>query len=81
LTIDDVRALKDTDALIWTTPITAADGFRRETDKGHSILLVTRNGVAKDTKTTYSVLNATQIDDEDWDYLLPNMSKADISKL
>ena len=31
--------------------------------------------------TTYSVLNAQQIDDDDWESLLPNVSKAELKKL
>jgi hypothetical protein len=81
LSIDEIRALKPSDARIWTTPFSAIQGFQREIDKGHSILQVRRDGVPKSTKTTYNVLNAMQIDDEEWQSLLPSLSKEDLAKL
>ncbi len=32
-------------------------------------------------KTTYTVLNAMQIDDEDWELLMPRLTKQDLAKL
>jgi hypothetical protein len=81
LTIDQIRALKPNEARIWTTPFSAIQGFQREIDKGHSILQIRRDGVPKSTKTTYNVLNAAQIDDEEWDSLLPSLSKEGLIKL
>lgn len=81
LSIDDVRSLKDEDAKIWTTPFNAAQGIQREVDRGHSILQIRRDGVAKSTSTAYNVLYAMQIAEEDWQDLLPNLSKEDIAKL
>jgi hypothetical protein len=81
LTIDDIRNLTPRDAKIWTTPFNAVQGFQREIDKKHSILQVRRDGVAKSTSTSYNVLNAMQIDDEDWKYLLPKISKEELAQL
>lgn len=74
-------AIQPSDARIWTTPFSAIQGFQREIDKGHSILQVRRDGVPNSTKTTYNVLNAMQIDDEEWNSLLPSLSKDDLAKL
>ena len=81
LTANDVRNLKIENARIWTTPNIAAQRILKEIDKGHSFLQIQRDGKPQSTSTTYNVLNAQQIDDEDWEYLFPNMSKADLAKL
>lgn len=81
LTADDVRNLKDEDARIWTTPVNAVVGIQREIEKGHSILQIRRDGAAKSTNTTYNVLNAMQIAEEDWQALLPKISKEELAKL
>ena len=81
LTIDQVRALKPENAKIWTTPQSAVKGFQREIDKGHSIVQIRRDGVAKNTDTIYDILYAMQIDDDDWEFLLPNISKQELAKL
>jgi hypothetical protein len=81
LTADDVRYLKIEDAKIWTTPYNAAQRILKEIDKGHSFLQIQRDGKPQETTTTYNVLNAQQIDDEDWEYLLPKISKEELAKL
>ena len=81
LTEEDVRNLKIEQAKIWTTPYSAAEGIIKEINKEHSFLLIRRNGATKDTTTNYIVLNATQIDDDDWEHLLPNISRKELAKL
>jgi hypothetical protein len=81
LTIDDIRNLKPSDAKIWTTPFNAVQGIQREIEKKRSILQIRRDGVAKSTSTSYNVLNGMQIDDEDWKFLLPKISKEELAKL
>lgn len=76
-----MRNLERKDAKIWTTPYSAAQSIIKETDKGHTYLMIQRNGIRDSTTTTYTVLNAMQIDDEDWGYLLPNISKQELTKL
>jgi predicted GNAT family acetyltransferase len=80
-TVNDVRNLKDEDAKIWTTPYNAVLGIQREIEKGHSILQIRRDGVAKSTDTSYNVLNAMQIAEEDWQFLLPKLSKEELAKI
>ena len=81
LTYQQVRDLKDDDAKIWTCPFSAVKGFQREIGKGKSILFVRRDGVPKNTNTTYTILAANQMDDDDWEKLLPKLSRDDIAKL
>lgn len=81
LTIDDVRNLKDIDAKIWTTPFNAAQGIQREIELGHSILQIRRDGAARSTNTSYNVMYAMSIYDNDWDCLLPKLSREDVAKL
>jgi hypothetical protein len=81
LTANDIRNLKDSDARIWTTPFNAVQGIEREIDRKHPILQIRRDGVAKSTNTTYNILNAMQIDDEDWESLLPKVSREVLAKL
>ncbi|MGH9975328.1 MAG: hypothetical protein ACRD8Z_05760 [Nitrososphaeraceae archaeon] len=80
-TANDVRALKIEDAKIWSTPQSAVQGIQREVDKGHSILQVRRDGQAKSTSTTYNVLNALQMDEQDIHNLLPKLTKEDLTNL
>jgi|SRR3954470_12151590 len=83
LDVNQIRELnqRPNNARIWTVPFSAEQGFLRETDKGHSILQIRRDGIARDTKTTYNVINAAQIDDDDWKYLLPKVTKEEIAEL
>ena len=81
LTANDVRNLNDNDARVWTTPFNAVQGIEREIDRRHSILQIRRDGVAKSTNTTYNILNAMQIDDQDWESLLPKITKEELAKL
>lgn len=81
LSVDDVRNLKDNDAKILTSPESITKGVQREIEKGHSILQIRRDGDPKDTSTTYSVLYAMQIDDEEWKKLLPRISKEELAEL
>lgn len=81
LTANDIRALKIEDTKIWSTPQSAVQGILREIDKGHSILLVRRDGQAKSTTTTYNVLYALQMDEQDMQNLLPKLTKDELAKL
>lgn len=81
LTANDIRALKIEEAKIWSTPQSAVQGIQREIDKGHSILLVRRDGQAKSTSTTYNVLYALQMDEQDMQNILPKLTKEDLAKL
>jgi hypothetical protein len=81
LTANDIRELKTGDAKIWSTPQSAVQGIQREIDKGHSILLVRRDGQAKSTSTTYNVLDALRMDEQDIQNLLPKLTKEDLAKL
>ena len=81
LTAIDVRALKIEDAKIWSTPQSVVQGIQREIDKGHSILLIRRDGQAKSTSTTYNVLYALQMDEQDIQNLLPKLTKEDLARL
>lgn len=81
LTANDIRTLKVEDAKIWSTPQSAVQGIQREIDKGHTILLVRRDGQAKSTSTTYNVLNALQMDEEEMRNILPKLKREDLAKL
>jgi hypothetical protein len=81
LTTNDIRALKIEEAKIWSTPQSAVQGIQREVDKGHSILLVRRDGQPKSTSTTYNVLYALQMDEQDMKNLLPKLTKEDLVQL
>ena len=81
MTADEVRALKDIDAKIWTTPFNAAASIAREVELGHSILQIRRDGIAKSTSTSYNVMYAMSIYDTDWQYLLPKITKEELAKL
>lgn len=81
LTANDIRTLKIEEAKIWSTSQSAVQGIQREIDKGHSILLVRRDGQAKSTSTTYNVLYALQMDEQDMQNILPKLTKEDLVKL
>lgn len=81
MTVERIRTFKDEDAKIWTTPYNAVQGIHREVDREHSILQIRRDGVAKSTNTTYNILNTAQIANEDWNFLLPKISREGIEKL
>lgn len=81
LTANDIRTLKIEEAKIWSTPQSAVQGIQREVDKGHSILLVRRDGQPKSTSTTYNVLYALQMDEQDMKNLLPKLTKEDLVQL
>ena len=59
LTANDIRTLKIEEAKIWSTPQSAVQGIQREVDKGHSILLVRRDGQPKSTSTTVQCVICT----------------------
>jgi hypothetical protein len=81
LTYQQVRELKDDVAKIWTCPFSAVKAIQREISKKRSILFARRDGVPKNTNTTYTILAANQMDDDDWEKLLPKLSRDDIAKL
>ncbi len=81
LTANEIRELKPEDASIWTTPFHAANRIAEEIDKQHTFLMIRRHGKQGSTATTYDVLNAQQIDDNEWGSLLPNVSKSELKKL
>ena len=81
LTANDIRALKIEDAKIWSIPQSAVQGIKREIDKGHSILLVRRDGQAKSTSTTYNVLYVLQMEEQDMQNILPKLTREDVARL
>jgi hypothetical protein len=81
LDINEIKALKDENAKIWTTTRTTADNIDSAIEEGNTLIQVTRKGQFKDQKTTYQITPLAMMNASILKKIAPKLKLEDIEKI